>query len=909
MKRIIFTLCNCEYLCYALECERSFYEHHSADWTFYIMLVDHPHPSDSELDKLKCLLSSSQSQILTISSLFRQSKEVSLMSLYYDITEYSTSVKPWVFAHLMKELSPRSVTYIDPDIQFFGCLDLDKTLVESNVEFDCILTPHILTNSLNSHQQPTLKNIRSCGSYNFGFVHFENTAKSRIVVDFWAEELKFNSLMWLDENLFTDQRYGDLFPSLCHVHVSRDPGLNVAYWNIQERVVIANSNSEVNVHLVRDDKESGITRPLIFFHYSGLRASGHPGISKHMGKNPRTPRGANKTVESLINNYNMHVLINKSRVDQLSIQPGPSYLGCINYEVNGKQHIYSLNTQERRDLNRYFYNRVNSGRAGLPPSRFIDNNLFILALHGATASKGSHISLQSINIFSYLNITLPGINLQTLGTEPALGPRCMAEINIVGYANFSFGIGRITALIVKGFSSAGIRFSFTPDPAQAKPVMDTDLAWLESLAGLNHFNRNAPTLFLVNADQYLHYVNTGIANHCISKTCNLGYWWWELESPAPVHAEAAPYLDKILAPTRFIYDSLSHVIDETKLVYAPLDYRDLYNTIYSDSRPDSNESSNQEFLWRLGLDLNISSFKTLTLNVFDFNSCIERKNPALLVDIFSEPSMQDHALLMKCSGGVNFPSKYQNLIERISSMPNVFLLDRCLDQIDLRRLFDICMIYASPHRAEGLGLNIIEADAYGLATVFTDYGGITEYPFYGSGPHYPCQFKPVEINLTSDIYYPYMRSLSETVRWAEPDPHAFAQALQECMSGVSNTKFSTIAGGTTQTFPTIIDVLTSMLSAGFSGRAIYQGMRPFLNPSCDSLVLMPTNSDAKRQLYLAFRKFLLTTYQGGIAFLDFLKVLKHVGWLVLLNPNPLRRVYRAIAVRRRYALTSLIFRK
>lgn len=908
LERIAFTICNFDYLLYALECERSFVEHHSGDWKFYVFLVDHPSLSEGQLCKLKGLLSCPQSQVLSISTLFRHSKELSAMSLYYDITEFSTSVKPWVFAYLLRELSPRSATYIDPDIQFFGSLE-PAQLAGSMSGIDCVVTPHILSDSLNAFQQPTLENIRACGSYNFGFVHFENTNRSLQVVDFWARQLVYNSLIWFEENLFTDQRFGDMFPSLCSVRVNRNPGLNVAYWNIQERLVNTCNDGSVFVRLFDDTDDQHVDHPLIFFHYSSLLVAGALGISKHMGRDPRSPRGANKTIEYLIKNYSKCVQANRVRLDELSFTPPPSLIGAITYEVNERQNVYLLKAHERRKLNRFFCERANTGWAGLPPSRFVDEGDFLLALHGIGMRESSLIHCPGVNVFGALDLHLPGIDLGKVRSHASRELRDKAELNIVGYPNFSFGIGRITGLILKGLSDAGVHFSFTVDPARAKPIVDADLAWVESLDCLSLFNKDAPTLFLVNADQHLHYVNSGIAGHCFSKVCNMGYWWWELESPAPVHAEAAPYLDKVLAPTRFIYDSLSRALPMEKLIYAPLDYRELFHELSSEPRPDSCDLSDKEFLWSLGLDLEPAQFKAIALNVFDFHSCIERKNPALLVDIFSDPSMQQYALIIKTSGGTAFPGQYLSLIERIASMPNVFLLARRLSKVDLRRLFSVCQVYASPHRAEGLGLNIIEADAFGLATVYTDYGGITDYPFFGPGPHHPCQYSLVELNEKTEVYRPYLRSVSESVRWAEPSREAFAHSLRECMAGRLSREAVRAADHSVQYSPPIIGVLTTMLRAGFVGKAVYQDRGHDVHRAPAALAVVPTLGDAKRQLYLACRQLLLVGREGMIALRHLLNVLKLVVWLMLRQRKGLRRLYRAIAVRRHYARRPPSFRK
>ncbi|MFO0000341.1 MAG: hypothetical protein ACK559_04365, partial [bacterium] len=89
-------------------------------------MVDHPRLTDEQLANIQGLLASPQSRVVAIPSIFKDSREVSAMSLYYDITEYSTSVKPWAFDYLFGEYAPQSATYIDPDIQFFGSLDPDQ---------------------------------------------------------------------------------------------------------------------------------------------------------------------------------------------------------------------------------------------------------------------------------------------------------------------------------------------------------------------------------------------------------------------------------------------------------------------------------------------------------------------------------------------------------------------------------------------------------------------------------------------------------------------------------------------------------------------------------------------------------------------------------------------------------------
>lgn len=909
MKRIAFTICNYGYLHYALECEASFVSNHSDHWRFIIILVDYPGLGSDQVARLQGLLAAPSSTLIAIPNIFSHSREVSVMSLYYDITEYSTSVKPWVFSYLFENYAPLSATYIDPDIQFFGCLEPHELAAEED-GWDCVVTPHVLADSLNAVQNPTLHNIRACGSYNFGFVHFNNTARSIKVIDFWKRQLVYNCLNWLDKNLFTDQRFGDMFPSMCRVRVNRNPALNIAYWNMQERLLYHHSSDRPYVRLLGDTQDDGsvIDCPLVFFHFSGLQVSGSIGISKYGGRDPRSPRGGSKTVERLASNYEVTTSSNRRRLSNLKLNIHADLIGALRYRGSSQSQYYRLRAQERRDLNRFLAERASAGMPMLPPSRFEDEDAFLMSLHGINSQSCSGVMRLESNILGAIGLHLPDIELVESGVTRS-EEVAQVQLNVIGYPNFSFGVGKITGLILRGLNDSGIRFSFTIDPANGMPILDRDLEWVESLAGLRPFNSDVPSLFLVNADQLLHYVNTGIADQFFSRVCNLGYWWWELESPVPAHAEAAIYLDRILAPTKFIYDSLVRLVPEQKLIYAPLDYRELYNSIASGADAQDFKGSDQDFLFSLGLELDIALFRSMTLSVFDFRSCVERKNPSLLIDLFSEPGMEDQALILKCSGGASFADQYLDLIERITKLSNVFLLNTSLPQPDLQRLFQVCQIYASPHRSEGLGLNIIEADAYGLTTVFTDYGGITDYPFFGPGPHHPCPFSLVEMGKGSVVYRSHLMTLDMAVKWAEPDRQAFRHALRESMQTVAEFKHSPAISQHSPQTMSLIAILKDLMQTQEACHAVHQPKESLAHRSPAALAVVPTIGDAKRQLYLACRQLLLTLRDSMNAFRHFLNVLKLIVWLILRQRRGVSRLYQALTVRLHYLRRPPSFRK
>ncbi len=187
----------------------------------------------------------------------------------YTIPELNTAIKPWVFAALFARGYER-VIYFDPDIKLYGSVDPVLARLE---HAQIVLTPH-LTGRLEDGRQPSELAILQIGSYNLGFIALGRSDETRRFIEWWQGKLLRDCVVDIARGLFTDQKWIDLVPGMYDgVAVERDPGWNVAYWNLNHRTVTRADDGAARVNGC----------PLLFFNFSGF-APGTTLVSKHQDR-------------------------------------------------------------------------------------------------------------------------------------------------------------------------------------------------------------------------------------------------------------------------------------------------------------------------------------------------------------------------------------------------------------------------------------------------------------------------------------------------------------------------------------------------------------------------------------------------------------------------------------------------
>lgn len=189
----------------------------------------------------------------------------------YDVMELSTAVKPF----LLRQLFARGhgkVLYIDPDIWVFRPLDELFAWLD---EADVLLTPH-LTGPLGDGKYPDERDILMSGTYNLGFLGIADTEQVDALLGWWADRCEFLCVSDITHGMFVDQRWMDLAPGLVDgVKIVRDPGYNLAYWNLKHRALSG-----------PPDAPLANGSPVRFYHWSGFDPTKPTALSKHQDRFP-----------------------------------------------------------------------------------------------------------------------------------------------------------------------------------------------------------------------------------------------------------------------------------------------------------------------------------------------------------------------------------------------------------------------------------------------------------------------------------------------------------------------------------------------------------------------------------------------------------------------------------------------
>jgi glycosyltransferase involved in cell wall biosynthesis len=225
----------------------------------------------------------------------------------------------------------------------------------------------------------------------------------------------------------------------------------------------------------------------------------------------------------------------------------------------------------------------------------------------------------------------------------------------------------------------------------------------------------------------------------------IAYWAWELPDPPLEWSGCDRNVSEIWTPSAYAHTSLTRMVDKP-----------LYVVPHYMSAPAPRQRNRD------------SPFTVLVMA--DSRSSFSRKNPAGALAAFrmafgTSPSAR---LTLKLTGAAKDVIDLQKSLGDLLGA-NVQLEKDFLTPAALETLYRRADVLLSLHRAEGFGLTMLEAMAFGIPVVATGWSGNLEFMEPSNSRLVPYRLIPVE-----DASTIYRQSV-----WADPDVPAAAAALRD----------------------------------------------------------------------------------------------------------------------------------
>lgn len=686
----------------------------------------------------------------------------------YDIIEYCTAIKPSLFLSLAVEFPGVVLHYFDPDILVLGEL---TELIQFSEHHSFTMIPHMSTPT-DDHFRLSQLDILRAGVFNFGYVGWNPSIDSGWpLIRWWQRRLNMDSRVALAEGIFTDQSWGVLFCASPDSGIFHDASYNVAYWNLHERTISGDAKS---LFLCNDLK-------LQFFHFSGYSPQERDKLSLHQNRHVLSGlRGLLK----LCNCYADKLLSAGFEYWRSSYCPQQkSALHSTRNKIVRKTSSSELKRCSKVRMARQYADVMVTVSFGNPRQFLLRAGLawwieflaaFItiiiagdvearsrpknaLNIEPKFYSKGESRGLLYAGLLYWWQRLFRShsksqesdpkpcshrMEVQTESALPAAPPSSAlpCQMAVVGYITAETGLGESVRGIIRGIDAAGIEtdlFDIVGHYARSNDQEFSARLQTKDSSGYSY----SICLAHLNADQ----VPWQLPKHPVSllgdSLRRIGYWYWETDNLPLGQASSAAYFDEIWVATEFVRNALiqSGVRVPVRVI------------------PPSLSSLPSNFLNRNHFAL--PEGRPVCLSIFDATSFLGRKNPAGVIRAMQrvcEASNDKPLLVLKT---VNLQENDEKKLMQLAAGLEIHVINRYCSREETLSLISAADCFISLHRAEGLGLSLIDAMRIGTPLVSTDYSG-------------PCDF----VNDKNAFVVPWRRCSAQWEdgpyfgsSWADPD--------------------------------------------------------------------------------------------------------------------------------------------
>lgn len=224
------------------------------DWVIWAVMTD-KEPEGFTFD----LASEDFDKVITAEDLFGDRTDRWLFG--HDIVEACTAVKGHALQHILADPTAEKVVYFDPDIAVFNSMQPVIDLLDTHA---IVLTPHQLDPEPADDVLAIMDNeigSLNYGVFNLGFIAVSQAPEAHRFAQWWADRLYSYCHDRQDIGVFVDQKWCNLIPCFFDdVKVLRDPGYNVASWNLSQRTMSFDDQGRALIN----------GEPLRFYHFTKL---------------------------------------------------------------------------------------------------------------------------------------------------------------------------------------------------------------------------------------------------------------------------------------------------------------------------------------------------------------------------------------------------------------------------------------------------------------------------------------------------------------------------------------------------------------------------------------------------------------------------------------------------------------
>ncbi|MFP5487935.1 MAG: glycosyltransferase family 4 protein, partial [Acidimicrobiia bacterium] len=342
---------------------------------------------------------------------------------------------------------------------------------------------------------------------------------------------------------------------------------------------------------------------------------------------------------------------------------------------------------------------------------------------------------------------LRGVAPRFAAPWPSDGRRA-GGVDVLGYFGAEVSLANVADRMLASLDAVGIPHRTldlrrTGSPRRERPVDDV-LGYDTAIVVANH-DQVAPLL----------------ARHgeVLAGRRLIGFWHWDVEHVPERVASEMRHFDQLWVLNEYTERTLSAVPGAPPVRSLPLPVPE--PTVSGATRAD----------------LGLPTDRQVVLVTFDHLGVTERKNPLGAIEAFRRafptPSPTGPLLVVKTMNAEQRLVEHERIRFAARGRDDIVVVDRLLPKADQMALVAHADVLLSLHRAEGLGLHLVEAMWLGTPTIATRYSGNLSFMDDENSMLVDARLVPVE---RGEGFFP------PEARWAEPDVDQAAEHLRRVLA-------------------------------------------------------------------------------------------------------------------------------